>query len=282
MSTSNKPERINTALLRCPICGSSMEQRQKALVCEQKHSFDQAATGYVNLLQHRPLSHYDKALFRARRTVTDQGFFEPLQNLLTKLVLKHLPVDTINILDAGCGEGSLFSSLVENLRKEDKDINAMGIDISKEGIQYASRLKSEIVWLVADIANIPVQNTSMHVILNNLSPGNYHHFHRILHPEGIVLKIIPNMNYLREFRILSGKEGYDNRDVKKLFSAHFGIVEEIDISAIWKPAAKLIPLAYQMTPLSWRGQTNPGLLKNIYELHLDLCILVGKTIRKPS
>ena len=37
-------------MLLCPICGGSLEKQTGAYVCENRHSFDIARQGYVNLL----------------------------------------------------------------------------------------------------------------------------------------------------------------------------------------------------------------------------------------
>ena len=36
--------------LICPICGKELNQQEKAFVCPDRHSFDVARQGYVNLL----------------------------------------------------------------------------------------------------------------------------------------------------------------------------------------------------------------------------------------
>ena len=55
----------------CPVCGKVLEKEDRSLVCADRHSFDLARQGYVNLLpvQHKHSQNPgdDKAMVRARR-----------------------------------------------------------------------------------------------------------------------------------------------------------------------------------------------------------------------
>src|SRR5690606_40580058 len=59
---------------------------------------------------------------------------------------------------------------------------------------------SNSVWIVADLANLPIATTSIDYILNILSPSNYAEFDRLLKKEGKLIKVIPNSDYLKELR----------------------------------------------------------------------------------
>jgi hypothetical protein len=67
-------------LLRCPICRLGLDARAGALACPNRHSFDLAREGYVNLLpgsRRRPADGGDHAeQLRHRRAFLDAGHFD--------------------------------------------------------------------------------------------------------------------------------------------------------------------------------------------------------------
>ena len=67
-------------LLRCPICRFGLDAQAGALACPNRHSFDLAREGYVNLLpgsRRRPADGGDhRDQLRHRRTFLDAGHFD--------------------------------------------------------------------------------------------------------------------------------------------------------------------------------------------------------------
>ena len=51
-SSSSPPDFPSSVVrfLRCPVCGSGLERGTTTLYCSQRHAFDVARQGYVNLL----------------------------------------------------------------------------------------------------------------------------------------------------------------------------------------------------------------------------------------
>src|SRR5699024_1896748 len=100
-----------------------------------------------------------------------------------------------------CGEGSHLSSICDTVSLDlEVPVTGVGIDISKEGILAAAKNYSNKVWLVADLAKMPFQEEQFDIILNILSPSNYVEFNRLLKDDGLVIKIVPQTNYLKELR----------------------------------------------------------------------------------
>src|SRR5699024_5445925 len=96
-----------------------------------------------------------------------------------------------------CGECSHLSHIASGLRTNTTNI---GIDISKEAIIAATKNNIDAIWLVGDLAKIPLQSISIDVLLNILSPANYEEFKRISKNDGLCIKLVPRQNYLRELR----------------------------------------------------------------------------------
>ena len=81
----------NAHLFSCPVCSAQMELVDSSrLVCTENHSFDLSKQGYVNLAPQAHVTKYDKALFEARKTVIDSGFFNPLLDYITEVISNQL------------------------------------------------------------------------------------------------------------------------------------------------------------------------------------------------
>src|SRR5699024_11319603 len=110
----------------------------------------------------------------------------------------------------------------------DRSITGIGLDIAKEGIIMASKNYHNPIWLDGDLVNIPLTDHSSHVVMNILSPDNYMEFKRVLAPEGIIVKIVPRPNYLKELRDLIftniDKKAYTNGETISLFKQNFQLV----------------------------------------------------------
>src|SRR5699024_12158224 len=88
-------------------------------------------------------------------------------------------------------------------------------------------------WLVYDLTNTPIGYCSGQVILNLFSPANYMEFKRVLAPNGLVVKVVPRANYLKEFRevfIPETSNGmYSNDETVSLFKKHFHSVSHYQL-----------------------------------------------------
>lgn len=214
----------NKRLFKCPVCGGRMFMNDfGSLTCNSRHNFDLSRKGYLNLLTTSNNPVYSKELFEARHLVCQSGFYNPLIVELTKIINEYQKLrsnEEMNILDAGCGEGSHINSILKKDTKNQNNTYA-GVDISKDSINIAARNNADIIWCVADLAKLPFQNGSFDIVLNILSPANYSEFDRILDDKGIVIKVIPGAKYLIELReiIYRGRAGsdYSNSEVINYF-----------------------------------------------------------------
>ncbi len=258
-------------LFSCPLCKVSMHVTDDGhVLCDNNHSFDIAKQGYVNFMIKPATSMYSKSLFESRQEVITSGLYNPLQ----QTIAKHIGEDTQIILDTGCGEGSHLERISSLLTQE---VVAVGIDISKEGIQSAAKFYEQKIWCVGDLANSPYKEESFDCILNILSPANYDEFSRILKPNGKVIKVVPQSNYLKEIRkqafANSEKENYTNEQTVQRFKEHFSNVVQERITYTMPLNEQLVPKLLEMTPLGWHIQGDISLA----EITVDLDILVGET-----
>lgn len=258
----------------------------KSIVCLNNHCFDLSKKGYVNLLLNPVKTDYGKKMFTSRAIICKSGFFDPMIEQISDFIIKETHnknIDKIKILDVGCGEGSHLVRLISSLHSMACiTVQGFGIDISKEGIQIASRKYPDIIWCVANLAKIPFADKQFNIILNIFSPSNYAEFNRIIKEDGILVKVIPGNYYLKELRSAfydkTDKQTYSNERVVELFSNNFKIVDTRQI--LYSIAEKEnIEHLIKMTPLSW-GATDEKIQEvlhiGINNITVDLTIILGK------
>lgn len=252
--SANLINRFSDQLI-CPLCQSGISVEGLKLVCNNNHSYDIAKQGYVNLLNQKNITKYNQDLFTARNDVImNSSFFDQLHKKLTEMIKKYNFFNSLSILDAGSGEGSHLIKLHKKiLRAENLVETLVGIDISKEGILTAAKHSQDQSWFVADLANIPFKAQTFDILLNILSPANYEEFNRVLKPESRIIKVVPQVNYLKEIRESAQNQNndYSNEKIVKLFSQHFhGIIKErLEYEIVLEK--RQIESLLHMTPLAW-------------------------------
>lgn len=255
---------------QCPICKSAMQLSELGqLQCTNRHAFDIAKQGYLNLLQKPMQSMYSKELFEARFDVISSGLYDEVQQAIASKLTHGL------ILDTGCGEGSHLTRIIA---AADKDVYGVGIDIAKEGILAAAKFNSGSIWTVGDLANSPFQASSFETILNFLSPANYEEFKRLLAPGGQLIKVIPGENYLKELRMQafagSEKEAYNNEQTIGRFREQFSNVQVEHIQYTKALTPELARKLVLMTPMGWHVEEKGQI--ELPEITIDLYILTGQ------
>lgn len=91
----------------CPLCHAPLERRDNSFICPQRHQFDLAKEGYVNLLPvqfKRSRDPGDSAeMMQARRAFLDAGHYQPLRDAICAYLHTFAPTD---LLDIGCGKAT--------------------------------------------------------------------------------------------------------------------------------------------------------------------------------
>ncbi len=264
-------------MLRCPICGGAMHvEALKSLACENNHSFDFAKQGYVNMMTRPVKTQYDKNLFQHRRAfILESGFYRKMHEEISAIInrLQGRPL----VLDAGSGEGSHLDRILDGV-----DAAGIGVDIAKEGIMLAAKNYPHSIWFVGDLAKLPIRDGSMDAIVNILSPANYAEFNRVLSPDGLVVKVVPESGYLKELREAlykdTDRETYDNTGTVSLFEENYEIVERRRMTDEVTLDRAALENLIEMSPLAWNHA--PGELDDFIAadktVTLDLEILVGR------
>ncbi|WP_166805818.1 putative RNA methyltransferase [Jeotgalibacillus sp. R-1-5s-1] len=260
--------------LTCPVCQEKLAVNETSLICANRHQFDIAKNGSLHLLKKSVKTNYTKELFQARRYLMDEvGFFYPVTDQIVQLVQNE---QGLKILDAGCGEGTHLSYI---LRKcEGNDFTGIGMDLAKDGIQTAASHDESALWITADLAKAPVENDSIDIVLNILSPANYREFSRLLTKRGRVIKVVPRTGYLKELRQHYFDEEYTNEETTAAFYDQFDVVDKITVQHTQQLDHAAIAALVRMTPLSWRAdqdKVQSFLDKKMAEMTIDVDILIG-------
>ena len=282
MNTNLKPklQRFASATaFACPICQENLTLVESSLKCSNRHSFDLAKFGYVNLApQIKQSANYDKENFQNRQQILEAGFYQAILEGISDLLATN-PSAKI-VLDIGCGEGFYSRKLQES--HSDKTFYAF--DISKDSVQIATKSEPNwaVNWFVGDLARLPIEDASMDILLDIFSPANYGEFRRVLSKDGILIKVIPTENHLKEIRqMVQGqltKKDYSNQDIREHFQEHFSI-QSRQIASLTKPiSAEQRQALLAMTPLLFHVDQTKIDWSQLTEITIEAEILVGKAL----
>ena len=282
MNTNLKPklQRFASATaFACPICQENLTLVEGSLKCNNRHSFDLAKFGYVNLApQIKQSANYDKENFQNRQQILEAGFYQAILDAISDLLASSENTETI--LDIGCGEGFYSRKLQEN--HPDKTFYAF--DISKDSVQIAAKSEPNwaVNWFVGDLARLPIKDASMDILLDIFSPANYGEFRRVLSKDGILIKVIPTENHLKEIRQrvqdqLTNKD-YSNQDIKNHFQEHFTILSSQTASLTKTITAEQLQALLSMTPLLFHIDQSKIDWSQLTEITIEAEILIGKAL----
>ncbi|VJE70572.1 23S_rRNA m1G745 methyltransferase [Streptococcus pneumoniae] len=280
MNTNLKPklQRFASATaFACPICQENLTLLETNFKCCNRHSFDLAKFGYVNLApQIKQSANYDKENFQNRQQILEAGFYQAILDAVSDLLASSKT--TITILDIGCGEGFYSRKLQES--HSEKTFYAF--DISKDSVQIAAKSEPNwaVNWFVGDLARLPIKDANMDILLDIFSPANYGEFRRVLSKDGILIKVIPTENHLKEIRQrvqdqLTNKE-YSNQDIKEHFQEHFTILSSQSASLTKTITAEQLQALLSMTPLLFHVDQSKIDWSQLTEITIEAEILVGK------
>ncbi|HGY9849766.1 TPA: putative RNA methyltransferase [Streptococcus pneumoniae] len=280
MNTNLKPklQRFASATaFACPICQENLTLLETNFKCCNRHSFDLAKFGYVNLApQIKQSANYDKENFQNRQQILEAGFYQAILDAVSDLLASSKTTTTI--LDIGCGEGFYSRKLQES--HSEKTFYAF--DISKDSVQIAAKSEPNwaVNWFVGDLACLPIKDANMDILLDIFSPANYGEFRRVLSKDGILIKVIPTENHLKEIRQrvqdqLTNKE-YSNQDIKEHFQEHFTILSSQTASLTKTITAEQLQALLSMTPLLFHVDQSKIDWSKLTEITIEAEILVGK------
>lgn len=277
MNTNLKPKLqrfASASAFSCPICQENLTLVESSLKCDHRHSFDLAKFGYVNLApQIKQSANYDKENFQNRQQILEAGFYQAILDAVSDLLASTKTTTTI--LDIGCGEG--FYS--RKLQEVHPDKTFYAFDISKDSVQIAAKSETNwaVNWFVGDLARLPIKDASMDILLDIFSPANYGEFRRVLSKDGILIKVIPTNNHLKEIRQKVQeqltKKDYSNQDIKEHFQEHFSILSSQTASLTKTITADQLQALLSMTPLLFHIDQSKINWSDLTEITIELSLI---------
>ena len=179
--------------LICPICGAALCREDRCYRCENRHSFDIARQGHVNLLpvqQKKSLHPGDpREQVLSRRTFLEAGFYTPIADTLCQTALELGAKGPI--LDIGCGEGYYSSRLAAAMSAD-----LTGLDISKEAVRCAAAKYKNALWICGTAAHLPVPDHSAGVITSLFALTMAEEFRRVLASDGLYFQVLAAQDHL--------------------------------------------------------------------------------------
>jgi len=212
-----------TRTLLCPVrnCRLPLAKVARTYACANRHSFDVARSGYVNLLQpqdRKSKSPGDTAeAVAARRRFFEAGHVQPLVDA----IVRALPLRAEDaLLDAGCGEGHHLEAF-----RRAYGVEGWGIDISVPAIDLAARTYPQCHWVVANADRVlPFPDGAFAAVASITARMNAGEFRRVLAPGGTLLVVLPGPEDLLELRAAVLGEGVERDRTERTvaaFAPHF-------------------------------------------------------------
>jgi 23S rRNA (guanine745-N1)-methyltransferase len=182
------------SVLACPIDLLALTRAEASWHCPQRHAYDIARDGYVNLLPpgkpSRQKSGDDLESIHARRRFLDAGSYSALARRLTTLC-RELS-DATATVDVGCGEGYYTAALSGS--------EVIGLDLSRVGIRLAARRYKDATFAVANALRLAIVSESVGTLVSVFAPVVPDEFARVAAPGGHVVLAVPAANHLAGLR----------------------------------------------------------------------------------
>lgn len=285
-------------LFQCPRCGAPYcGVHGNSLVCSNGHAIDFNKHGFLHFLSGQANDEYGTALFAARRRLLQAGLFDPLVEAVCDCMSPHPQT----ILDVGTGEGTPAAKLLENRSGKKPGSNPdsaycsapapenqtdvlVGFDISKAGITLATQLACNAFFCVANLRELPFREGAFSTVVEFFSPSDYREFNRMLTDGGLLIKVVPEPDHLKELRSLLFADGdrrrtYSNDAVLSLFKSHYPNATSSTIRYRFAVPEELRASLVQMSPLQWGREVDAPQGSELAELSrvtIAARILVGK------
>ncbi|MGB9096061.1 23S rRNA (guanine(745)-N(1))-methyltransferase [Erwinia sp.] len=240
----------------CPLCRLPLLPEANGLRCENRHQFDRAKEGYINLLpvQHkRSKQPGDSAdMMLARREFLDAGHYQPLQQKVCEIFERILPADSSSVLDIGCGEG-YYTHAVAN-RLQARGMSAVfGLDVSKVAVRFGAKRYHNVEFCVASSHRLPFAQQQFDAVLRIYAPCKAEELVRVVKEQGYVLTVTPGPRHLIQFKELIYQD-VKLHDETPEEMAGFELVEQHSLNYPMQLNSEESGALLQMTPFAWRAR----------------------------
>ena len=269
----------------CPVCGEPLQQHQsgKNYACPNKHSFDLAKEGYLNLL---PVQHKhsrepgdSKQMMLARREFLEAGYYEPMAKALAIIIDANITEDrNFRLLDLGCGEG-YYSRKIARSCKHNEQISVHGIDIAKFAIAAAAKKQPEARFVVGSSNRLPYADQYFDFVLRVFAPSDDDELKRVLKSSGHLLTVTPGPRHLWQLKEFIYAEVMEHALESQLPQGFERLVAE-RISYKITPDLQQRMALLQMTPFAWRANESvQQALTSVAELEIETDFILTLSVK---
>lgn len=183
------------------------------------------------------------------------------------------------ILDCGCGEGYYSRYLYEGLASSGKPAAMLCLDISREAAKLTARKDFPHETVVASAYELPVLSESCAMITDIFAPVAEKEFSRVLSPDGILLRVVPEEMHLWELKQAVYDIPYKNPPVDPELEGFTFIRSESVRYTIHLDNAADIQSLFKMTPYYYKtSRSDQARLAELTELttQLSFAILISR------
>ena len=195
----------------CPVCSAPLTLEGRSFLCENRHCFDRAKQGYVNLLTSGGSHGDNREMIRARRDFLWAEHYLPLADELCRAVADCcIPDRVTDIIDAGCGEGYYTAKVDSYLKNPEIPHEICGIDVSRDACAYAAKAVKDAKFAVASVYSMPFANQSADIVTSLFAPSAPEEYIRVLRPEGKLIIALPGVRHLYGLKEILYDTPYEN------------------------------------------------------------------------
>lgn len=198
---------VSATVLACPVCAGVLTVDATAASCANKHSFDRARNGYLNLLLSNKKQSAEPgdslAMLQNRRAFLERGYYDPM----AAAAIDACAGVEGHVADLGCGEG-FFTARIRSALATSPSV-FYGVDISRPGVKMAAshfkndgRWASDINWIVASLHRSPFLPASLSAALSVFAPIDPADVRRVIRDDGVLITVTPGPDHLDALRLL--------------------------------------------------------------------------------
>lgn len=232
----------------CPLCHAPLERHNNSYICPQRHQFDMAKEGYINLLpvQHkRSRDPGDSAeMMQARRAFLDAGHYLPLREAIGDILKASAPR---SLLDIGCGEGYYTHAFAAIAGQ------TWGLDVSKIAVRYGAKRYPQVNFCVASSQRLPFSDACMDAVVRIYAPCNPQELERVVSPGGLVITATPGPRHLMELKGLIYDEIRLHEENSEVLPG-FEKATQQQVAYPMRLTGGEATALLQMTPFAWRAK----------------------------